>query len=71
MSKKLSLKYISLKGYICKVDIRTNLKQDASEDDALTVMLLYDNYKSFKNIIPHTSSGCPIWQILLQSGIYQ
>ena len=37
------------------------MKQDVSEFDALTVMLMYDNYKSFKNIIPHTFSGCPIW----------
>ena len=70
MSKKFSLKYISLKGYICKVDIKTNTKQDASETIALTVMLMYDYYKSLTSIIPHSSSGCPIWG-MLQNGIYK
>ena len=61
MSKKFSLKYISLKGYICKIDIRINIKQGASEADGLTVMLIHNYYKSLTNITLHSSSRCPIW----------
>ena len=43
-------KFIDLRGYICKVDIKVNLENDASEQNYLAIGWLYDNYKPFENM---------------------
>ena len=54
----LPYKFIALKGSICKVDIKINLENNASEQNYLTVGWLYDNYKPFENMFSWKRLNC-------------
>ena len=46
----LPYKFIAFKGSICKVDIKVNLENNASEQNYLTIGWLNDNYKPYENM---------------------
>ena len=58
LSKVLPYKFIALKGYICKVDIKFNLENNAPEQNYLSLGWLYDNYKPLENMFSWKRLKC-------------